>query len=97
MDYTSDGDSDVEAYGASTFQLLVSGNLKVISDEGVYRCPFCSDEEKEYSLDDLLQHALGVGDARDLQAKEKTDHCALAKYLKSKPAELAPASAHLCG
>ena len=87
MDYTSDGDSDVEAYGASTFQLLVSGNLKVMSDEGVYRCPFCSDEEKEYSLDDLLQHALGVGDARDLQAKEKTDHCALAKYLKSKPAE----------
>ncbi|PUZ64090.1 hypothetical protein GQ55_3G116200 [Panicum hallii var. hallii] len=87
MDYTSDGDSEVEAYGASTFELLLSGNLKVMSEEGMYRCPFCSHKGKEYSLDDLLQHALGVGAACDLQAKEKADHHALAKYLKSKPAE----------
>ncbi|CAN6340672.1 unnamed protein product [Urochloa humidicola] len=92
MDYTSDGDSKVEAYGAGTFELLVSGNLKVMSDEGVYRCPFCSDDEKEYNLDDLLQHALGVGTARDSLAKEKADHRALAKYLKNKLADLSPGS-----
>ncbi|CAL4910273.1 unnamed protein product [Urochloa decumbens] len=92
MDYTSDGDSKVEAYGAGTFELLVSGNLKVMSDEGVYRCPYCSDEEKECSLDDLLQHALGVGTARDPLAKEKADHRALAKHLKNKLADSSPGS-----
>ncbi|TKW06984.1 hypothetical protein SEVIR_7G277300v4 [Setaria viridis] len=87
MDYTSDGDSEVEACGDGTFELLVSGNLKVMSDEGVYQCPFRSDEGKECSLDDLLQHALGVGAARDPQEKEKADYRALAKHLKSKAAE----------
>ncbi|CAN6326734.1 unnamed protein product [Urochloa humidicola] len=94
MDYTSDGDSKVEAYGAGTFELLVSGNLKVMSDEGVYRCPFCSDDEKEYNLDDLLQHALGVGTAQsahDPLAKEKADH-RVAKYLKNKLADSSPGS-----
>ncbi|WVZ96436.1 hypothetical protein U9M48_042074, partial [Paspalum notatum var. saurae] len=86
MDYTSDGDSEVEAYGSTTFELLVSGDLKVISDEGLCKCPFCSDEE-EYSLHDLLQHALDLGVAPDRQAKEKADHRALAKYLKGKPVE----------
>ncbi|CAL5096986.1 unnamed protein product [Urochloa decumbens] len=92
MDYTSDGDSKGETYGAGTFELLVSGNLKVTSDEGVYRCPFCSDEEKEYSLDVLLQHALGVGTACDPLAKEKADHRALAEHLKNKLAESLPGS-----
>ncbi|CAN6336282.1 unnamed protein product [Urochloa humidicola] len=92
MDYTSDGDSKVEAYEAGTFELLASGKLKVMSDEGVYRCPFCSDEEKEYSLDDLLQHALGVGTARDPLAKENADHRALAKHLKNKLAKSLPGS-----
>ncbi|KAJ1261716.1 hypothetical protein BS78_09G052200 [Paspalum vaginatum] len=86
MDYTSDGDSDVEAYESITFELLVSGDLKVISDDGLYKCPFCSDEE-EYSLHDLLQHSLDLGVACDRQAKEKADHRALAKHLKGKPVE----------
>lgn len=86
MDYTSDGDSEVEAYGSSTFELLVSGDLKVMGDEGLYRCPLCSDE-KECNLKDLLQHAMVLGAAPGRQAKEKADHRALAKHLKGKPVE----------
>ncbi|TVU17629.1 hypothetical protein EJB05_33677 [Eragrostis curvula] len=84
---TSDGDSVVEAYGTDTFALLVSGDLKVMTDEGLYRCPFCSDAQNDCSLLDLLQHAMGLGAARNLDGKEKANHLALAKHLKGKPAE----------
>ncbi|XP_062181658.1 factor of DNA methylation 1-like [Phragmites australis] len=87
MDCTTDGDSDVEAYGAGTYELLVSGDLKVMSDEGSYRCPFCSDAKKGYNLHDLLQHASGVGAAHDREAEEKSDHRALLKHLKGKVSE----------
>lgn len=87
MDHTSeDGKSEVEVYGADSFALLVSGELKVMADEGLYRCPFCSDAEDCSGLD-LLQHALDVGAAHDRRAKEKAEHQSLAKYLKGKSAE----------
>ncbi|KAK3140693.1 hypothetical protein QOZ80_5AG0404420 [Eleusine coracana subsp. coracana] len=89
MDRMSDGESEVEAYEEDTYALLVSGDLKVMTDEGLYRCPFCSDAENDCSLLDLLQHALDVGTAHDRDIKEKADHRSLVKHLKGKPAKSA--------
>jgi len=75
-------DSDIDKREAEVYERLKSGDIKV-KDRGTYCCPFCRDKgRKDYSMNNLLQHATGVGSAANRQAKDKATHRALAKFLK---------------
>ncbi|RLN23707.1 factor of DNA methylation 4-like [Panicum miliaceum] len=80
-------DSDIDDREAEVYERLKSGDIKV-KDRGIYSCPFCREKKrKDYSMNNLLQHATGVGSAANRQAKDKTTHRALAKYLKDESAK----------
>ncbi|CAO2046848.1 unnamed protein product [Urochloa humidicola] len=79
-------DSEIDECEADVYEQLKSGNIKV-KDREIYSCPFCRDKKKkDYSMNNLLQHATGVGSATNRQAKDKATHRALARYLKDEPA-----------
>ncbi|CAO2198794.1 unnamed protein product [Urochloa humidicola] len=79
-------DSEIDEREAEVYEQLKSGNIKV-KDREIYSCPFCREKrKKDYSMNNLLQHATGVGSATNRQAKDKATHRALAKYLKDEPA-----------
>ena len=65
-------DSEIDEREAEVYERLKSGDIKV-KDRGTYCCPFCREKgRKDYSMNNLLQHATGVGSAANRQAKEKT-------------------------
>ncbi|KAJ1282816.1 hypothetical protein BS78_03G080700 [Paspalum vaginatum] len=79
-------DSQIDEHEAEVYAHLKSGGIKVKAGE-TYSCPFCRDNrEKDYSINNLLQHASGVGSAANRQARDKATHRALAKYLKDESA-----------
>ncbi|CAL4967931.1 unnamed protein product [Urochloa decumbens] len=79
-------DSEIDEHEAEVYEQLKSGNIEV-KDREIYSCPFCRDKrKKDYSMNNLLQHATGVGSAANRQAKDKATHRALAKYLKDQHA-----------
>ncbi|KAL5226852.1 hypothetical protein ABZP36_015117 [Zizania latifolia] len=76
-------DSEIDEFEGKFYARLAAGEFKV-KDGQNYSCPFCSGKKKkDYNINNLIQHASGVGAAPNRQAKEKAAHRALAKHLKN--------------
>uniref|UniRef100_A0A0E0C531 Factor of DNA methylation 1-5/IDN2 domain-containing protein n=1 Tax=Oryza meridionalis TaxID=40149 RepID=A0A0E0C531_9ORYZ len=88
MSHSSDedseiSDSEIDEYADKFYARLVAGEFKV-KDGQSYSCPFCSGKKKkDFNINNLIQHASGVGAASNRQAKDKATHRALAKHLKN--------------
>lgn len=67
-----------------SYEELKKGSLKVKTSEETFACPYCPKRKWDYKYNELLNHALGVGqsDAQRRSVLEKANHLALVKYLK---------------
>ncbi|KAL9235309.1 hypothetical protein vseg_010076 [Gypsophila vaccaria] len=76
-------ESELEDYIDDIYRRLKKERYEVKISTNTFRCPFCRGKRRqEYSYNDLLQHAKGMGkSSRSGQLKEKGDHIALADYL----------------
>jgi len=90
MDYSSEeeseiSESEIEEYSEKPYEELRAGKYKVKNNNGTLRCPYCSGKKKqEFKYKDLLQHASGVGKgSANRSTKQKANHLALAKYLRT--------------
>lgn len=91
MDHSSEEDTDIseseiEEYGAKTYEELKNGDRKLKVLEDKYLCPYCPKKRKQdFFLKELLQHAsgIGMGNSKKRRAREKANHFGLAKYLES--------------
>ncbi|KAL5973330.1 hypothetical protein ACLOJK_029980 [Asimina triloba] len=76
-------DSEIDEFEMKVYNLLKSGSHKVKYADTIFRCPFCMGKKKQdYGFKDLLQHATGVG-ASNRGGREKGNHLALARFLKT--------------
>lgn len=87
MRHSSDEDTDLseselEEYTDDIYRRLKKERYEVKVSKNTFRCPFCPRKRRqEYSYNDLLQHAKGVGKSSRGKLKEKGDHIALSDYL----------------
>ncbi|RWR76721.1 factor of DNA methylation 5-like protein [Cinnamomum micranthum f. kanehirae] len=97
MEYSSGedseiSDSEVHDYSDKVYESLKKGIYKTRYSEDSFRCPFCTGKKKQgYHYKDLLQHASGIG-ASHRKGREKANHLALAKYLKTDLVSASPGS-----
>ncbi|WVZ59770.1 hypothetical protein U9M48_009869 [Paspalum notatum var. saurae] len=76
-------DSDIIEYKDKIYAQLRAGKLKVKHGEKALHCPFCLGKKKQdYNLNDLLQHATGIGAALKRSAKVRATHLGLAMFLE---------------
>ncbi|CAL4917807.1 unnamed protein product [Urochloa decumbens] len=81
---SDDSGSEMPEYKKKIHAQLQAGEMKVKHGEKAFRCPFCKGKRKQdYKLNELLQHATGVGAANQRKARERAAHLALAMYLES--------------
>ncbi|CAL4943123.1 unnamed protein product [Urochloa decumbens] len=81
---SDDSGSEMPEYKKKIHAQLQAGEMKVKHGEKAFRCPFCKGKKKQdYKLNELLQHATGVGAANQRKARERAAHLALAMYLES--------------
>ncbi|KAK2643022.1 hypothetical protein Ddye_024785 [Dipteronia dyeriana] len=83
-------ESDLEEYEYRQYRKLKKEYLEVKISNSVYRCPFCYRKRKrDYRLEELIEHASGVGRSRSRSRREKAQHLALEnyvnRYLKDRP------------
>nr|DAD26436.1 TPA_asm: hypothetical protein HUJ06_027904 [Nelumbo nucifera] len=83
------GESEIEEHEDKSYKKLKNGNYQVKTSGESFRCPFCPGKRKrDYLYMEILQHAAGLGTgSHNRSVKQKANHLALKKYLKT---EIAP-------
>lgn len=71
-------------YLVSSYEELKTGKQKVKTSAETFSCPYCPERKQDYKLNELLNHATGIGrsSSEKRSAKEKGSHLALVKYLE---------------
>ena len=71
-------------YLVSSYEELKTGKQKVKTSAESFSCPYCPEKKQDYKLNELLNHATGIGRSSSdkRSAKEKGSHLALVKYLE---------------
>uniref|UniRef100_A0A1D1YTF8 Uncharacterized protein n=1 Tax=Anthurium amnicola TaxID=1678845 RepID=A0A1D1YTF8_9ARAE len=84
------GESDLDEAEDESYHELKAGNLKIKNPDGTLRCPFCAGKMKQvYRYNDLIQHTTGVGASHKGSVKQRANHRAFAKFLKTDMADAA--------
>lgn len=67
-----------------SYEELKKGSHRVKTSEKTLTCPYCPGRKRDYKYNELLNHALGVGqsDSQKRSVVEKANHLALVKYLE---------------